>query len=338
MRSAHRSKQGFTLVELLVVIAIIGVLIALLLPAVQAAREAARRVTCANRLKQLAIACNTYASANGHYPPGEIHGHVGNAGYNGYKYCQDAIEDGQDPNHCEWLGQMGIWLNAIFPQLELQSEYDRMDFEARSQYTDASGANLEMSRKYYAVFHCPSDTYTGMVRWTAGTPRVRGTNYFACAGDNEWSTLPHRDGTRYTTGADAPNHANATNGVFYNDSDTRVADITDGTSLTALLSETWGRADQFPTSDGQDGDSYGHGMMCHCYVYFDWTPNSYRNFKEGTEKQHPWRINSFHAGGAYVAFCDASVHFVSELVDPVVFKACATIDGGEVYDAHALNE
>jgi len=337
MRSAQSYKRGFTLVELLVVIAIIGVLIALLLPAVQAAREAARRLQCSNNLKQLAVGCINYESANGQFPPGETHGHVGNAGYAGYSYCQSAIASGQQPNHCEWAGQIGIWFNAIFPQIELQTDYDRLDFEVRPQYNDPLGANKEVSQKFYAAFKCPSDTYTGLVQWVASLPPSRSVNYFSCAGDNEWSKLAHRDGTRYTTDQAAPNHANATNGVFYNDSTTRLSDITDGASSTALLSETWGRAYQFPTSDdGTSSDSYGHGMICHMYVYFDWTPNSYRNFSGGY--MHPWRINSFHAGGAHVALCDGSVHFISELVDHDAFKALATINGGEIQASQALTE
>ncbi|NLE38729.1 MAG: DUF1559 domain-containing protein [Pirellulaceae bacterium] len=343
MRSAHWRKEGFTLVELLVVIAIIGILIALLLPAVQAAREAARRVHCSNNLKQLAVGCINYESANGQFPPGEIHGHVGNvavggySAYAGYGYCRSAVESGQQPNHCEWAGQIGIWMNAIFPQIELQADYDRLDFEARGQYADPTGANTEISQKYYAGFKCPSDTFTGLVQWVSSLPPSQSVNYFASAGDNEWSTLRHRDGTRYTTTQDAPNHANATNGVFYNDSTTRLSDITDGASSTALLTETWGRAYQFPTSDdGTASDSYGHGMICHMYAYFDWTPNSFRNFSGGY--MHPWRINSFHSGGAHVALCDGSVHFVSEFVDRDVFKALGTINGGETYASQALTE
>ena len=74
-------------------------------------------------------------------------------------------------------------------------------------------------------------------------------------------------------------------------------------------------------------------MNLHAYVYFDWTPNSWRNFNY---YMHPWRVNSFHPGGAHVAFCDGSVHFVSDTVASSVFKALATIDGGEIFTMDEL--
>jgi len=78
----------------------------------------------------------------------------------------------------------------------------------------------------------------------------------------------------------------------------------------------------------------------HVYVYFDWPPNSWRNFDPNdpgpTVGMDPWRVNSFHAGGCHVAFCDGSVHFVTDWVDDRVFRACATINGGEIYDKEEL--
>ncbi|MBN1588745.1 MAG: DUF1559 domain-containing protein [Pirellulales bacterium] len=327
MKSANRSGHGFTLVELLVVIAIIGILIALLLPAVQAAREAARRLQCANHLKQMALAMNAYESANRRFPSGEIHGGVWNSGYSWHSYCPGK-------NHCSWLGQIGIWMNAIFPELEQQADYDRLNFEARPQYSgDPTGANLEISQKKYPFLHCPSDPYTGLTSdW--GGYRARIVHYYACAGNNEWSNLPHPDGTMNGTSGGAGCHASGTNGVFFNDSETKLADITDGTANTGLLSESWGRANQFPADeDGNDvGDS--RGMNLHAYVYFDWTPNSYRNF-DGSHL-HPWRINSFHAGGAHAAFVDGSTHFISELVDRSVFRALGSIGDGETFNTQDL--
>ncbi|MBN1589955.1 MAG: DUF1559 domain-containing protein, partial [Pirellulales bacterium] len=76
------------------------------------------------------------------------------------------------------------------------------------------------------------------------------------------------------------------------------------------------------------------------YAYFDWQPNSWRNYNAASYGlrtiPHPWRVNSFHSGGAHVAFCDGSVHFVSEVVDITVFKAIATIDGEEIFKMEDL--
>lgn len=324
---ACRLTGGFTLVELLVVIAIIGVLIALLLPAIQAAREAARRIQCTNNLKQMSVAMNNYASANGHFPPGEIHGTVRNPGYAAEGYCNGK-------SHCQWLGQVGIWMNAFFPQMEQQADYDRLDFEARIQYKSANplvDRNLEVSQKKYAFLLCPSDPFTGFTcDWGYTGYHVRIVHYYACAGNEEFSLLPHVDGTvNKPPNDDGSCHANATNGVFYNDSAIRPADITDGLANTALLAETWGRSVAYPKNDDGLGNAAGdsRGMNLHAYVYFDWTPNSWRNF---SGYMHPWRANSFHAGGVNVGFCDGSVHFVSDTVDRFAFMAISTIDGGEI--------
>jgi prepilin-type N-terminal cleavage/methylation domain-containing protein/prepilin-type processing-associated H-X9-DG protein len=331
--AVRRFREGFTLVELLVVIAIIGVLIALLLPAVQAAREAARRLQCANHVSQMAVALNNYESANGHFPPGEVH-------YTNRPGHTPTLAD-----HYNWLGHIGIWMNAIFPQMEQQADYDRLQFDIEPQYSSPSPGdgtvdpNFDITTvKTYSFLLCPSDPYRGLTEpWPHNSGyRARIVHYFACAGDDEWSVLPHYDGT-FTTATNHMRHANATNGVFYNDSRTRVADITDGASHTALLAETWGRNRQYPECDTptySPGNWCYRGMNLHAYAYFDWPPNSWRNYGGGYVNNsiaHPWRVNSFHPGGAHIGFCDGSAHFISDLISLRIFKAMATIDGGEAF-------
>ena len=332
---SKKKSRGFTLVELLVVIAIIGILIALLLPAIQAAREAARRMQCANHLSQLARAMLNYESSNGHFSAGEVH--------------LSAADKSKTPDimyHYRWLSFQGIWMNAIFPQLEQQADYDLLDFDRSPQYFSTNTSvdnNLRISQKQYNFLLCPSDPYTGLTNSWGGY-RARIVHYYACAGDEEYpekSNGTHEDGTYYSGSKDYA-HANANSGVFFNDSHTRFADITDGASQTALVVETWGRNKQYPESDlpayaPNPGDRNEYrGMNLHAYAYLNWPPNTWRNFdihSYGIKTQmHPWRVNSFHEGGAHVAFCDASVHFIPDMIDLRIFKAMATIAGGEVYN------
>ena len=292
-------RRGFTLVELLVVIAIIGVLVALLLPAVQSARESARRTQCKNNLKQLILGMHNYEAANATFPPGEIHGGSYNPGYT----------SSSTGNHCEWDGQIGIWNNLIFPFIEQEAAYNKLDFSKRKQQTSTN--NQEVMKMYFSTFLCPSDVYTGLtVNWGSGDNRCRIVHYYAVAGSNEGSSLPHPDGTvNY-------GHCNAHDGMFFNDSRTTIGKITDGLSNTFALGESWGRS----TKNHAATDS-SRGMNLHTIVYLDWTPNSNRS--------NPWKVNSFHNVGAHMAKADGSVHFVRNKISLATFKALATIQGGE---------
>ncbi|HVC92531.1 MAG TPA: DUF1559 domain-containing protein [Pirellulales bacterium] len=150
--ACHNTRAGFTLVELLVVIAIIGILIALLLPAVQAAREAARRISCMNNLAQLGLAVQNYESAFGSLPPGVI--------------------EPSGPIQSVAQGYHVNWLVHLLPQLEQQNAYDRLDF-AVGVYDPKNAAVRNWATK---VFLCPSDG--------ASAP-VGATNYAGCHHDVE---------------------------------------------------------------------------------------------------------------------------------------------------------
>ncbi|MBN2293811.1 MAG: DUF1559 domain-containing protein, partial [Pirellulales bacterium] len=125
----NKSRQGFTLVELLVVIAIIGILIALLLPAVQAAREAARRMQCTNHLKQLALTAQTFHSSEGHLPAGA--------------YCK-----GTQIGHCH------SWLEKLLPFMEQQAIYDQIDFTVDNHIPPNPEA---LNEKTISTLMCPTD-------------------------------------------------------------------------------------------------------------------------------------------------------------------------------------
>lgn len=303
----HRRRSGFTLVELLVVIAIIGILVALLLPAVQAAREAARRMSCSNNVKQLALGMLNYESTYNQFPPGEIHGGPWNNGYN---------SNHSNAHHCEWDGQIGIWNNLIFPFIEQQAAHDRLDFEARKQYT--SVANQRIMKAIFPAFLCPSDPYRGLTtNWGVGDGRnqARICHYYAVAGSIEGSNKLHPGSPS------GYSHCNYHDGMYFNDSATKAADVRDGLSNTAMLCETWGR--KYPNHAapaGMPGES-SRGMNLHTVVYLDWTPNS--------NQSNPWKANSFHAGGVTMGFGDGSVRFIFDQVELPVFQSFATIQGGE---------
>jgi prepilin-type N-terminal cleavage/methylation domain-containing protein/prepilin-type processing-associated H-X9-DG protein len=320
-RAAARCRPtGFTLVELLVVIAIIAILVSLLFPAVQGARESGRRIKCRNNLKQMGLALRSYTSVHKLFPPTEIHGGTWMPNYrNPYRNY-----GGGTYQHCDWQGQIGMWCNLIFPFVEQQAAYDKLDFEAIPQYS--SPDNLEVQQMKFDLFLCPSDPYDGLTtNW--GGRKARIMHYYAVQGTTEGTRDIHHDQT-----ADPHwyGHCNRHDGIFYNDSATKIGNIRDGLSNTAMLCEVWGRSyeDHVTIPGDPRGNESSRGMNLHSSVYFGYTPNSNR--------QSPWRANSFHRGGVHMVFADGSVHFISDIIDRANFQALATIAGGEVIDGSVL--
>ena len=166
MRRFKRPDPGFTLVEILVVITIIGILIALLLPAVQKSREAARRTQCRNNLKQIGLALENYHSVFGRFPPGSI------------RRTYDIF----DPQ-----SSFVSWHTRLLYNLDLEAIHKRVNWEIEPGFLDVPGGNLQLCRIELGIFRCPSDDRVTPV------PGYAPTNYMACIGHTDKANDRHKE-------------------------------------------------------------------------------------------------------------------------------------------------
>jgi len=329
MLSSTTSSQirAFTLVELLVVIAIIGVLVALLLPAVQAAREAARRMSCGNNLKQIGLALHNYHDAFKSFPSGEL------------------FADGPDAVSTLQLNMHTTWLVRILPFMEQTNLYDQID---HSLIPGDSGDNIPIRKMKIAAYRCPSDQGKTEDFFNR---RYGPTNYVGCLGS---SLAIHGDGGNRT---DTPLGARTftaqviqnngqQKGVFSSNSHTRIADVTDGTSNTMIASETIVGADIIKNNEGtlstcivsgteiiakKRGFSWFKGQM-HTWPYNTIkTPNPDRaDCAHGGNYQGNVAARSLHPAGVQVTLCDGSVRFVSDTINDDVWKNLGDKTDGNV--------
>ena len=321
MRTNYR---GFTLVELLVVIAIIGILIGLLLPAVQSAREAARRLQCSSNLKQLALAVLNYESQVGAFPP-----------------CLQ-YDEGTDP---AWTDEFRPnWVVLVLPYVEQQPLYDsfRMDLPL------SDPANRDARGMQLSLMQCPTDPnnrmkYAGAPGREEGDNWARG-NYAANGGrgymlsTSWWDSRPDAICGPTSPGWKDPEYR----GVMGPNVSVSVAQIRDGTTNTILLGEVRAGVNQYDPRGtwamGNAGASalFGYGSKGdangpnHCGENSDdlKTGNYLRETDPGLEtlvrecmpcaaSQGAWQATtrSLHDGGVHLAFADGSVHFVSNFVE-----------------------
>jgi prepilin-type N-terminal cleavage/methylation domain-containing protein/prepilin-type processing-associated H-X9-DG protein len=295
----RRSRSGFTLIELLVVIALIGVLVGLLMPAVQKVRVAAARVQCANNLKQMGIACLNYHDTYKVLPPG---------------YLASAAYPATTPG---WG-----WEAFILPYVEQEPLFKQIDF---SQPVEASPAIQQM----ISLYICPADNAPqSPFTLTDGTftpvTQAAPSSYAATVGDDS-SDINDPTG----------------NGVFYRNSRTRLTDITDGTSSTAMVGDRpWSQAQGIwagapnkaitqagPENVWPNATAPAPALVL---VHNNWI-NITTDADGGLDD-----FSSNHTGGANILFADGSVHFIPSItVDGPTrraFWALGTRAGGELID------
>jgi len=298
--------RGFTLVELLVVIAIIGVLVALLLPAVQAAREAARRTQCSNKLRQLALACHNYHDTLLTLPSGGINLST----LTGANWCSTgALEHTRAP-----------WSVLILPYIEEGNLYDKFKFGEQftsSSNVPGSATNDALFKLNNPKFQCPSSAIS--------TRSTNNTDYFAVQGGGPTPDCSTQGGTRVFY----------KNGAMFWRSGITLAAITDGTSNTYLLGETRycltpsGRPDGFHAgwASGLKSDAYGAPMVLAAAKE---QPNSIKQHGGNTDTLniHSRLFGSFHPAGLHMAMADGSVQFVSNNISLAIHQQTAIRDDG----------
>ncbi|TWT31980.1 DUF1559 domain-containing protein [Blastopirellula retiformator] len=315
LKQIEQRRSGFTLVELLVVIAIIGVLIALLLPAVQQAREAARRAQCTNNLKQWTLASHMFADTyTDWFPLGGMNGTDN----------PTRVENGRSYHRVTWAVQ-------LWPYIEQTALYDQYDFTRHFHDTP----NRDTLRHAIDGYYCPSDK-VGATQATT---------------DTYWRVLGNYVGNM----GNAHLHQTSTDAAAFRGSPfrirhvSRLSEVTDGTSNTALFSEliiaSPGQLDDnrgdFLNNEGSPGfmslltPNASSPDQCRSCTASSMDPanNLYRSIPCSTVGQnHEMQIaaRSQHPGGVMVSMCDGSVRFVSETVSQGIWEATLSTYGGEV--------
>ncbi len=321
MATPARFRSAFTLVELLVVIAIIGILIALLLPAVQSAREAARRTQCTNNLKQLGLAAHTHHDAQKHLPAGGWGwGWVG------------------DPDQGFGRTQPGGWVYNSLPYIEQQAVHD---LGKGLTGTQKRAALLQLTLSPIGAMNCPTrrqarlyakvwppETFTALN--ADNTPPGQGKSARTCYAINYGSNNTNDHGQGPSTLADGikptydPGNAGKGTGVGFALSTIRFGDITDGASNTLYASEKYLNSDHY--EDGMDGGD-NEGMYTGCNNdSFRVTYNQPRPDRPGVDNTVDF--GSAHASGLIGVMCDGSVRTFPYTIDVVVWRAIGNREDG----------
>lgn len=350
-KSLNRDKRGFTLVELLVVIAIIGILVALLLPAVQAARESARRSQCTNNIRQLGLACHLHVDAHGFLP---------SAGWGDWWVgCPDMGAGEKQP---------GNWAYQLLPFIEETSRrgvgqgFKCGDPNSRAAIGEMVGTAVPM-------FYCPTRRAPRAYPWTNTNsynfntpPLAAKTDYAASFGDvgsfdsdigprsieeaenYRWK----QSGPQFTLWAQKVYRSlspTGHSGVIYQRSEIKFSQITDGTTYTYLLGEKNLDPDRYEDCDtGNDDQSMYNGHdRDNLRSTLVWLPGREHVGRPRVppEPDTPgveftWNFGGPHPGGWVAMFCDGSVRFLPYSMEPTIHQRFGNRLDGEVIDLAEL--
>jgi prepilin-type N-terminal cleavage/methylation domain-containing protein len=301
--------KGFTLVELLAVIAIVGLLVSLLLPAVQAARESARRAQCLNNLKQIGLALHGYADSHGRLPPAST----------------SAVDVGVWNYESDPTVRLHSWAALVLPFLEESSLGGSIDFKVSS----LDPANRPAAATIVSVFRCPSfagSDYSLEPKYTALSPTMAIRNYVALGATNV--------GKLWGPGPDGRRQPDGTN---YCQSTTRWKDITDGLSGTVLICETR-EQNAAVWIDGTGAAAVGRRFDINAVpsyagaeVSLNYQP--YYTWGDSTDSiDSLYGPSSMHAGVVGHLYADGSARFIADSIEAQLYDALVTRAGGEVVE------
>lgn len=321
--SSSPRHRAFTLIELLVVIAVVGVLVALLLPAVQAAREAARRGACQSNLRQLGIGLQLHHDAHGRFPSG------------GWGFVWTG-----DPDRGSGADQPGGWLYNVLPYVEAGAVHDL------GRGVDDTAKRLaarEAAQQPIAIANCPSRRAAGLTPYTSTKAIVNAepadttfkADYAASAGD----VVTNNQGPESLATVDAHPWGDALDatGLMFTRSEVTAAQVTDGLSHTYAVGEKRCQLNAHDWGDDQ------HALVGHGTDVARFTAASYKNFAgdevaieygADSAESHSRSFGSVHRAGANFAYADGSVRLVAYDIDPDVHRRAGNrADAGEASDA-----
>jgi prepilin-type N-terminal cleavage/methylation domain-containing protein len=344
-RSSYPARSAFTLVELLVVIAIIGILVALLLPAIQAAREAARRSSCVNNLKNIGLACVNFHDTNKHLPvsisqwpedknrkgvwigptKGKMHPDNKGPGYNGKGWTVDILPPMEE----------AAMYDVIMEGLKNSTGEKSFSISSPTAGNGMGhGSIRHIVRQQLAWLSCPSDPSAqpsgSQWGWSFGGRVITGTtSYKGCLGDSVITSGTGDDSPFPDFGSKPDCHNTVEcNGLFWRGTyfnPIPLRRVTDGTSKTFMVGEGVVEQDYHSAAYYADGTWASCGIPLNFFI----VPATEESIKAPPQWMQARGFKSLHPGGAQFVMGDGSVHFVNESIDHDIYRGLSTRDGGE---------